>query len=450
MKKLIFIFVLLCLGTYSFAQIGRSIYFMEQIPLSNTVNPAYHPEHKFYVNLPVLSIYQNVELPIRLNDVLTPVAGEDSLQIDFDKLKQNLDEKNTLGFNNMIELVKMGIKVGNSYLHFGINQRMDVTTDMDKDLMLLFLEGNAGPHLLGKDISIENSGFNANLFHEAYIGYNIKLFHALTLGLRAKYLRGIGNISTEKFNVHFRTDDSTYNIHLSSDIAIRQSMEPDQLTSGLSLASLGNNSGYAFDFGLNLNFSKRFRMSLSAIDLGGIIWDHGAYISKSIHPNQEFVYDGLHFTDSTSIQPDAILDSIKGNFALRKEQKSYVSYLVPKLYLGLTFDFADFSQAGVLLHTNMNNFGEVDVKNYSLTFNYRHRILRFLTLQANYSIINQSYNNIGAGASLKLGPVMIYALTDNVMGIVNPGDYKNYNAIVGMSFLFGRIKKAEEPEEDEN
>ncbi len=448
MKKYIFTFLFLSTVFYSFAQIGRSIYFMEQIPLSNTVNPAYHPEHKFYINLPVLSLYQNIELPIRLNDVLTPVAGEDSLRIDFDKLKQSLDEKNTLGFNNMIELVKLGAKIGNSYLHFGINQRLDVNMDLDKDLLLLFLEGNAGSHLLGKDVSIDNSGFNANLFHEAYLGYNVKVSKALTLGLRAKYLRGIGNISTEKFNVHFRTDDSTYNIHLSSDIEIRQSMDFNQLSSGLTLASLGDNSGYAFDFGMNLNISRKLHLSLSAIDLGGIIWDRGAYISKSIHPNREFVYDGLHFTDSTSIQPNAILDSIKANFALKKEQKSYVSYLTPKVYLGLTFDFTDFSQAGLLLKTNINNFGETDLKNYSATLNYRHRILKFLTLQANYSIINETYNNIGAGASLRLGPVMLYALTDNLMGIINPQEYKNYNAIVGMTFLFGRIKEPENPDEE--
>jgi hypothetical protein len=443
MKKYIFIVFVLWLSVSTYAQGGRSLYFMEQVPFSNTVNPAFHPEHKFYINLPVFSIYQNVELPFALNKLLTKIPDEDSLMINFDYLKHSLDEQNTFAFNNVIELVKVGFKIKNHYFHLGINQRLDVSMDLDKDLILLFLAGNGSPELLGKEVDIAKSGFNANLYHEAYLGYNITLFEKLTLGVRAKYLRGVGNISTKKFNVNFKTDDSTYFIHLSSDIEIQQTTDISQFTQGTSLVNMGNNSGYAFDFGLNMDINDKLRVNMSVMDIGSIYWNENAHVSRSINPNHEFVFKGLSFTDSTAVKPNAILDSIKNSFAMTTEDKSYISYLLPKVYLGASYSIFGSGQLGFLYRTDIANTKDILQNPYSLTLNYKHVLFNMLSLQANYSIINNTYNNIGAGASFKLGPIIIYAMTDNVMGIVDPSAYKNYSAIVGMSFLIGKVENDE-------
>ena len=384
------------------------------------------------------------------------VPGEDSLIIRKDLLLKSLGNRNTLAYNQFVEILKFGFRIKQHYFHFGINQRFDIGMNIDKNLAVFALSGNASPEFFGKDLVIDRMNVYANLYHEAYIGYNIKLFDKLTLGVRAKYLRGVGNLSTKKFIVNFKTDSTNYHIHMSSDIEFQHSLDYDQLTADYNqfsnpkeLLNLGHNSGFALDIGANLDIQEKLRLSLSVVDLGSIKWNSEAYLTHTINPGKEFEFGGLNFTDTTSIASESIIDSITGSFELVTELKPYTTVLTPKIYFGGRYKITDYSQVGFLFRSSITNFDKIAINSYSATANYRHTILRGLDLQVNYSVINNTYNNVGLGFSFRLGPVMLYGITDNVIAFYDPTKYENYNAILGMSFLFSRKKKnPEERDED--
>jgi hypothetical protein len=66
--------------------------------------------------------------------------------------------------------------------------------------------------------------------------------------------------------------------------------------------------------------------------------------------------------------------------------------------------------------------------------------LKWLTLGATYAIKdeNDSYDNLGLNLALRLGPVQIFGVTDNVVALATLGDSKNFSARAGLALLIGK------------
>ena len=58
-------------------------------------------------------------------------------------------------------------------------------------------------------------------------------------------------------------------------------------------------------------------------------------------------------------------------------------------------------------------------------------------------MFNKSYTNLGLGVALKGGPVQLYIVTDNVLGMIFPQNTKSIQFHFGINLLFGK-KKSEE------
>jgi len=67
-------------------------------------------------------------------------------------------------------------------------------------------------------------------------------------------------------------------------------------------------------------------------------------------------------------------------------------------------------------------------------------ILNFLSLTGSYSFAGSSGNSFGMGLSVRAGFLQIYAMSDNIIAVLDPSTTEYANARVGVSFLFGRKK----------
>jgi len=255
MKRILYIFLIGLLSFSVKAQVSNSVYFMDHVPVSNLVNPSFTNEHKFYINVPVLSIYTSFVSPLAFNDIFSPFpGGGDTLFIDRDKIVENLGESNYFAFDNYTEILKAGVKLGKSNIHLSLNQVFSTRVGFDQNLARLAFFGNGHESMLGQTIKINDIGVDLSLYHEIALGYSLQVHEKLSFGLRAKYLNGFFNFTSERMKFTIHTDDQTnYALTLSSDILLHSSATDFNQLNNFKWYDYNNNHGYAFDFGLNIH-----------------------------------------------------------------------------------------------------------------------------------------------------------------------------------------------------
>ena len=447
MSTLMGLFVLLSCNIQG--QVSRSAYFLQHLPTSNALNSAFHPEYKYYVNLPVISsFYMGFESPVTFDQLTSEWEGGDSLYIDRDKIMDALDSKNYFSFEYYNELGRVGFGTGKHYFHASIAKVFSTKFSFEKDLVALFLYGNADPQFFGKTMHINETGLNMNLYHEFALGYSYEINDKITLGAHLKYLNGGINILTEKADISLYTDSSpNFPLTASSSIIVNTSSTIssfdnmiDQIE-GYKWFDLTGNHGFGFNFGLSANPSDKFSFSASVVDLGWIRWQDNVKNFKSVYPDVEYTFEGFDISDFLSggsfSDSLGLTDTLTNHFQLEETQSPYTSQLNPKVYISGTWHLRPSHELGAMIRTDIIEEAILP----SLTINYLFRYKELFTLYGNYSIITNNYMNIGLGFSMKYGPVQVYVLNDMAWGLYKPAEARHYNFQFGVNFLFVKQKK---------
>ncbi|MEL7220945.1 MAG: DUF5723 family protein, partial [Bacteroidota bacterium] len=118
---------------------------------------------------------------------------------------------------------------------------------------------------------------------------------------------------------------------------------------------------------------------------------------------------------------------------------SYRQALAPRTYLSARYQPLSFVTLGGLLYNEFTTFGVFT----GLSLNTRFQLGRVLAVGGGYTIQSGTYNNLGLNTALKLGPLQIYAVADNIAPLVNPERVDGTNFRLGLNLTFGR-KKMEE------
>lgn len=436
------------------SQVSRSVYFLEQVPSSAILNPAFHPTCNFFIDMPFLSsFYLGFESPFTFDELTKKWDTGDSLNIDREAVLGVLDPKNYFSFEFYSTLFRGGFRIKNHFIQFNISKAFSTKFSFEKDLASLFLYGNADEQFLGKQFLLSNTGLNMTLYHEFSLGYSIKLANKISIGTRLKYLNGSFNVWTEKMDfMLYTSEDSNFPLTASSDMLIHTSSTISSFNNmirqitGYKWFDLSQNHGYGFDLGLDYEINDKVSVMASIVDFGWITWKENVKNFTSVNPDAEYTFEGFDvssfisggsFTDTVDI-----LDTITDHFGLETTHEAYTSHLNPKLYFGGMWHFMRNNELGLMIRTD---FTEEKIKP-SLTLNYTHNFGKVLSINTNYSYINKNYYNIGLGVVFRLGPVQLYALNDMVVAIFEPQKARNYNFHVGLSFLFGKPeKKADMP-----
>ena len=83
------------------------------------------------------------------------------------------------------------------------------------------------------------------------------------------------------------------------------------------------------------------------------------------------------------------------------------------------------------------SFQDNDFTALSLGTNYQ--IHESLNIGATVGLMNEASLVVGVNAALELGPLQLFALTDNVFGLFDLTDNRTINARVGVGFSFGEV-----------
>jgi hypothetical protein len=134
---------------------------------------------------------------------------------------------------------------------------------------------------------------------------------------------------------------------------------------------------------------------------------------------------------------DAEMEKLESTFKPKSNEFNSGAFdmaLPTKIYLGGTFAVNRNFNLGILDRIYSNG----GISKNTLTFSANALLGNFFSLTGSYSMIDDSYNNLGLGVALRLGFMQLYVVSDNLMALNDPAKAEFVSARFGMNFLFGR------------
>ncbi len=426
------------LSTVQAQQLG--LHFMDNVWQVNHTNPAKAPDQKIIFSFP--NVYTGfAHSALSFND-LTTINDQGLTVLNSQQLLANLEDQNHLNLQANAETFNLAISIANMQfsLHHGI--KVNGIFNYPKTLVEFALQGNAP--FIGQEINIAPS-VNFLAYNEIGLGFNMRLAK-LHVGGRIKMLNGMGTISTENAGISISTDEEFYQLSLTSDYQINAAgvvalnVDSTDLDPNFDFDQYGVsdflkiNRGWGFDIGAQFKVTDKLTVAASIIDLGFIKWKENPINLKS---QGSFEFDGLKIDDfikDDQIDVSISEDSILNTFNFVKSEEAFTTFLPSRIYLSGTYQVAPIFRAGALLYLE-NQKGKTFK---AVSLNGTLVLRRIFHLGATYSIYNRSYSNVGLNFQLKLGPVQLFGVSDNVLAALRPASSRGTNFRFGLNMVFGK------------
>jgi hypothetical protein len=439
-------------------KMNNTLYLMQNVPQSNQLNPAIQPECKVFVGFPALSsIYFNYSNnSFAYSDIIHKGTGirKDSLIVDINKFHDALKSTNFITQQIDLSLFALGIRAKNFYFTFDIIEKNDFHTSADKEIISFLKDGNY--NYRGKTADFGGLGLDANHYREFALGVSKKINDKWTVGVKGKLLFGIANLNMEKSDVSITTSLTGDQVDLRSRQLLNVSLPINQIgfnDNGFvddinfdgddfdqDFALNTDNKGLAIDLGATYQMDEKTTLYASIVDLGYINWKTDVH---QFTQDATFKYTGADLTQSgNSNAPDYkevedafddLVDDLKDEFMISDDAKSYRTALPTRLYMGGSYKVSKRLNFGALSRTEIYN----SKIHSSLTLSANARVIRNVSTSISYSMVNNTYNNIGVGLATKLGPFQLYMVSDNILAPINPKNFQNFSFRFGLNMLFG-------------
>ena len=466
--------VFISMATSIHAQVTNTLFFMQGVPQSNRVNPAYQPEGNIYIGIPFLApmrtsvssgslawediVYHNPKQTDSLITFLHPLGSKEAFM---DKLKPLNLVTSDLGS----ALISAGFRTEVGYFSVDVVSRWDGNMYLPGDLARLLITGAKE----GKVYDLNGVGADLMAFDEISVGWSKEILENLTIGARAKVLFGIGNISTKSSGLSLTTSQDVWNLQSNmqfnvslpfaevtydedgniEDVVIDEELEDPNFSSISKYMFNGKNLGFGMDIGATYRPLDELQISVSLLDLGYITWKDEVH---QVDYKTEYDFEGFElnvfdlsddyslgdFIDSSFNQ---LADSL-GSFLDFTSGTVYSKRLNTKLFVGVSYDVTPSINFGLLSRTDFLN----DLLTQQVTASANFKAGRILNFSLSYSYMNSYFKNIGAGISLNAGPVNLYLISDNALNVLFwPEQAHSANFWFGFNLMFGYKDKTDHP-----
>ncbi|MBC7383103.1 MAG: OmpA family protein [Bacteroidia bacterium] len=446
--RILFILIFIIENFAAFAQPHLNFYNARSVAQSSLLNPALPSRQAF--TLGFLDFSASAYVPgINAYDVFN--SKDDAKQTIDKVLGSNQYNFKNIVLNSEINPLFIGFKSGRNYFSAGLQLKINTTTSFSKDLFALAIYGNAD-QLFGKKIDVSETSFNQLAYSAIYFGVSRDVNEKFTIGIRGKYLMGLFNAQLNDAKAYIQTDsgnNNTLKVVASADYVLKAAgidrineirsptdiLGKPKLFDPVNIARQYANkpvgSGFGVDLGMNYRVSNRLSFSASIIDVGYISWNEGKLYSK----NATFNYEGVisNNADSFSSAFQKIADSVEALFKPDEKNFNYTTYLGPKIYVGTQYNLANSAAIGAVL------YGEFYQGKFRPggSLSYSQRIWKILDLRVNYSVYGQQYANVGLGFAVHIGPLVVYASSDNALGYYNWDKAHFTNTRIGLNINIG-------------
>ncbi len=467
MKKIyLFVIVFWTFAATLNAQQNLSLYYQTWLPQSTELNPAIRNDCKLYFGglaLPVAGqLIPNIHFNYSNNylaykDVVylnngVPTIDNTSIENSLERIKR----VNYLATETYLPYLYGGYRINDKYyVSFGITDKVDIKYSMPKDLLDLAWHGNGND--LGRVFDFTGLGIDATYYREYKVGFSWKIDDKWTVGISPKLLFGKVNATTSKTTITWQTleEDYTQVFHVDWELNTSQPVyvieqmyydyDNDSLVYEDSVRDVkpseiiwkSKNVGLGVDIGAIYKMNDKFTFYGSLTDLGYIKWKDNV---QTLRVQGDFTFDGydvrpfLEENDSLNeANANNYKDSVIQIFDPNLQRESYSSYLTPKIYLGGTYQWKEYLGFGALMRFELYKY----IWHPSFTLSANGRLTKWFGATLSYTMINNTYTNVGLALIFKVGPVQSFLATDNLWGFIWPQSARNVNVRMGINLKFG-------------
>ncbi len=476
MRAVYFFIAVLLLFTFSATGQNNQVLYFMNLPQNHLVNPAFRPESRVYVGLPVISgIDLNIGNTIfNFSDIFREGVKTSKSTIPFmnegydvNKLMKRIKKNNYFDTRLSLQLLGVGFTLkDNLYIFLDVSDRFSSNFNIPGDLFELAFRGN--DKFYGTTVDLTSFTGNISYYRETGVGFSKNFGDKLRFGVKGKLLFGIASASVENNllsisvaddNSHKFDTDMALNISApvrvlpksSTDDHIDQiSFDEDRFDNGGDYAGFMTNTknlGFGLDLGAEFRVTDQIVASAALTDLGFIKWKSDlARITTENQidfsgMNMEEVYNG---TSSFSDVSEAMVDSVKSSLLVDRSPKPFTTFLPSGFAIGGRYDINRMFSAGLLSYTRFSGKRTSE----ALTVSGNLNLNNFLSATLAYTASNRNYDHLGFGFAIRGLFAQLYVLFDNVpltWSKVNtggdsfafPDKWNTLHVFTGFNLLFG-------------
>ncbi len=403
---------------------------MTNLRQSIYTNPARMQDCGFSFSFPMLNLNTSLFLStLNVNNIFS-VDNAGQYYVDFDKIASNSADFNYLYNSNQISLFSFGVRIGYPlYLHMDHSIKASFYANYPRGLMEFLAQGisPSNPSFVLTDFNLSST-----IYKQTSLSAGFKLTKDLTIGASIKRLTGLATFYTRSttFNLTIDTaNDANYPMNITTaydffyagpvGFTYTDSLVVDSNSALLAYSNnpsfstlksiiSPNNHGWALDLGFVYKPIKYVEVSGSIIDLGYIKWKTN---SKEIsHQETSYYFDGLDILNDTNAT-EKFIDTLKTLIEPTVADNEFTTYLNTRIYLGVAVKPVEYLSLGFAFQSiKLQPRNWMNIYHFSAAVNVGYG----WSLTGTYSIYPHSYNNFGMGLALKLGPMQLYFITDNL------------------------------------
>lgn len=487
--RYIFALIVLHSAIIAHAQQINTLYFLENAPMRHTINPAFQPISKGFVNISPLGWMSvgvgNTSLTMSDLFYLDPQTGHTITPLhpngDKQALLKSLNNMTLINGDATLGVVNMGFRIKEKgYFTIGLNQHIEIGSTLPRAIPQIVL-GGFMTNLEGTNsFNLSRLGAAATIYTELAFGYSHQINEKWTVGGKLKVLVGQANIGINAKNLTLDANIEQWNMKGNLELSasglfnLPQDVIDDLTTNNSPIIDysnpakliMGGGFGAAIDFGFTYKPNQHVQISAALNDLGFIHWGgankYTCTMDTTFVGAGEFEYSDPAFHDqegnfSTQLLLDSALSNMQGlanAIRMGHSGNAYNKMISAKLNLGIDANFLNNKlTVGLLSATRLYNARLYE----EITIGVGYKPFNWLNIAASYSLMNNGkFSNIGAGLSImpKDGINMTLALDyipTTYAGIdikgktqyILPYKSKMVNVALGFSVCWGTNPKEE-------
>lgn len=439
MKKYLLLTGYLFLSIFTItAQDELSLHFMMDNLAASQTNPSLLPESNLVIGLPNVgfNLYHSSG---NFNDIFKDNA-DGGLDVDFGSWISQLSPENELTTNLEIETLGFFLRKGKIGIQVNHEIRFHSSFLYPDTYIKLIGEGNG--QYIGEKVNV-GSDIQQDIYHAIALGLSYQLNDKINVSVRPKILFGIGNTMTSKKEAFIETSDEYYETTITTDYQLSSTgiLQYDVDGFDFDFESLSNgfssNTGFALDLGMQFKPIEKLTVNLSWIDgLAKINWKENAqiYESKGTESYEGVTIDFSDILQGNSVNLTNASDTLNFDnlFKFTSEDGSYSSELPSRIYLSAGFQLTKKYALHGLFYNE--NFRGNNRQAYSL--GVQAQLHKYINIGVNYAYRFNSATNVGLNTTFKIGPVQLFAATDNIIQALQPSAANNVNGRVGLNLVF--------------
>lgn len=432
----------LCLSVSVFSQGETSPLFLNRTLQANLLNPAMNDGSRVAIGLPSTSGMLS-HTGFAFSDVIKPVPGQpDSTYLAIDDFVGILGDDGVFKLEAREDWFSLAVGGKRVRILSGLSSRSLSEFSYPVDAFRLAWNGNGA--YLDEPLQLGPS-FRTLNWWEAYLGAQIGIGDKITVAGKIKYLGGLLYAGNSKSKAELTTYSDGYDVEFDVDYEVQltgpgltgidwanyqsiQSFDPQ-----VALLDFGKNRGVGVDLGVVFRPLESVEIGASVLDFGQIVWKSNV---TTLGVKGDFRFEGINvspFFSGDSIDLQGIPDSLLRRFTFTESDEA-IRTVLPTRYL---VHGAWEPVSWLRLHSVIQLQQFLAPLDFSWAIGAKVQAGKWFDFGMSYQYRPDVGNLVGLQSSLKLGPVVVYVMSDHALAALLWQDTQLVHLRGGMNFQIG-------------